>query len=196
MGGISWEKSNFSIIQHFFNERNITDKELIIDVGCASGYFLSCFYKDINSGWQLYGIDISQKAIIKGKKKYPFLKLFCKEGENIGFPDNKFGVVVSYGSLEHFSDPLKALKEISRIMKKKGYFFIMIPTLGYYRTDTKKEGWYEDLDPLHQKQWNYKRSTWEKKFDEADLTLFPISFSKKFGALKLGNFYIGQKRYN
>jgi len=42
-------------------------------------------------------------------------------------------------------------------------------------------------------QWNLERSTWEQYFTEAGIVLFDIEFSKRFGALKPGNFYFGRR---
>lgn len=42
-------------------------------------------------------------------------------------------------------------------------------------------------------QWNYFRKTWEEMFKKANLKLFDIDISKKYGALKQGVFFFGKK---
>ena len=40
------------------------------------------------------------------------------------FKDNEFDLVISNDSLHHWEDPVKAFREISRVMKKSGQVFI------------------------------------------------------------------------
>lgn len=112
---------------------------------------------------------------------------------NLGFKDEFFDIILSYGTIEHIKKPEISLKEIHRVLKKQGLFLIMVPSLDYYRDDRIDEGWYEDLDVNKQLQWNYLRQTWEEMFRSANLSLFDISESKKYGALKPGVFFFGTK---
>jgi ubiquinone/menaquinone biosynthesis C-methylase UbiE len=48
-------------------------------------------------------------------------------GDNIPVSDESYDFVVSSHVLEHFPDPIKALKEWHRIIKKGGYIFMIIP---------------------------------------------------------------------
>ena len=48
-------------------------------------------------------------------------------GDNIPVPDESQDFVVSSHVLEHFPDPIKALKEWYRIVKKDGYIFMIVP---------------------------------------------------------------------
>ena len=85
------------------------------------------------------------------------------------FEDNFFDVVVSYGVIEHVQYPQETISEAYRVLKNKGLFLFMIPSLDYYRTDREDEGWYEDLDSNRQQQWNYFRNTWEEIFTKTPL---------------------------
>lgn len=60
------------------------------------------------------GLDFSQNALLRAKKngaKYAVLAT----AENLPFVDNSFDIVICAGSLEHFSNPLKALLEMKRV---------------------------------------------------------------------------------
>jgi predicted SAM-dependent methyltransferase len=48
-------------------------------------------------------------------------------GDNIPVPDESYDFILSSHVLEHFPDPIKALKEWHRIIKKDGYIFMIIP---------------------------------------------------------------------
>jgi len=49
------------------------------------------------------------------------------ETEKIPFPDEYFDLVTSIETLEHLYSPLKALKEISRVLKPLGLFYMTAP---------------------------------------------------------------------
>ena len=48
-------------------------------------------------------------------------------GDNLPFEDESFDFVISSHVLEHFFDPVKALKEWYRVIKPDGYIFMIIP---------------------------------------------------------------------
>lgn len=48
-------------------------------------------------------------------------------GDNIPLPDESQDFVVSAHVIEHFPDPIKALKEWYRLIRKGGYIFMIVP---------------------------------------------------------------------
>jgi len=48
-------------------------------------------------------------------------------GDNIPVPNDSYDFIVSSHVLEHFPDPIKALKEWYRIVKNGGYIFMIVP---------------------------------------------------------------------
>ncbi len=167
----------------------------IIDIGSGSGYFLNEVRKHnpVKADQTYCGIDISPEAVEKAQSTYQGIEFSVMNAEDLHFPENSFDVVLSYGAIEHVRNPLKALMEMSRILKAEGLFLMMIPALDYYRSEKMDEGWYEDTDANRQLQWNYLRATWEGMFRQARLTLFDLDFSRAFGALRPGVFFFGRK---
>jgi len=49
-------------------------------------------------------------------------------GDELPFKDETFDYVISSHVIEHFFDPVKAIKEWMRVIKKGGYVFIIAPT--------------------------------------------------------------------
>lgn len=49
------------------------------------------------------------------------------EGDNLPFEDESYDFVISSHVIEHFFDPVKAIKEWHRVIKKGGYIFIICP---------------------------------------------------------------------
>lgn len=94
----------------------------LLDVGCALGYFLDSVRRT-RTGWRLFGCDISKESITLGRKK---LNLDLRVGEikDCKYPDNFFDIVTMREVIEHIRDPVEALREINRILKKGGFIVI------------------------------------------------------------------------
>jgi ubiquinone/menaquinone biosynthesis C-methylase UbiE len=96
--------------------RNIPKDASIVDVGCASGFFLNFLHQKGHTN--LTGIDISPDLIAIGKEKYPHLHLIVGDAEKMEFDDAAFDVSTCNGLLHHFKDTKKPLIEIRRVGKK------------------------------------------------------------------------------
>jgi SAM-dependent methyltransferase len=95
----------------------------LLDVGAGFGFFLS---EMKNKGWEVSGIEISQKAIEYARD---VLGLTLRPGplEGAGFPENHFDVVTSFYVIEHLPHPIPFLMECYRILKKGGLLLLRYP---------------------------------------------------------------------
>lgn len=200
--GFRWEMSPgkdvfINAFKGFIKEGLIPTTGKVVDVGCGTGFLLNRIKKECSKTFELYGIDISKEAVEIGSSCYPDINLSCLDATKTDYPDELFDIILLYGSLEHFLDPLKAMEEMFRILKTGGLIFCMVPTLGIDRTDRNDEGWYEERslgdDHKLQMQWNYKRGTWESLFTKSGFTLFEEALAYRFGAIKSGVFYFCRK---
>jgi len=96
----------------------------ILDWGCGLGQMSYLLKK---RGLEVVSLDISST-------KHPLLeeagqaKVVPSNSVELPFPPASFDAVLSSGVLEHVDDPQGSLKEITRILKNQGYFFIyMLP---------------------------------------------------------------------
>jgi ubiquinone/menaquinone biosynthesis C-methylase UbiE len=86
-----------------------------------------CYVLDVGGGEQPCGdvvLDITP-PINKLNVEY-----VVGDACNLPFRPNSFSKVVSYGSLNYFSDDVKFFKEVSRVLKIEG--FIIVSALTYY----------------------------------------------------------------
>lgn len=68
-------------------------------------------------------------------------------GDNLPFEDESFDFVISSHVLEHFFDPIKALKEWYRVIKPNGYIYMIIPhKMRTFDRDKKRTSLEELLD--------------------------------------------------
>ena len=97
----------------------------MLDIGCASGYFLDIAQKN---GWQIDGIELSQD-LAKQAEALLNIQIYSLTLEEVNFASNYFDVVSMFDVLEHLSDPAKTLEEISRIMKPGGILVVNFPAI-------------------------------------------------------------------
>lgn len=185
-------------LKAYLHNGDILPTAKIVEIGCGAGGLLSRIKEEVvPNEFDLYGVDFSDQAVFVCRNKHKYINVFCEDGSNTHFEDEQFDVGISYGAYEHFESPLRAIKELERILKYGGCFLCMLPTLGIYRDDRADEGWYEDLSPNlripNQLQWNYSRVTWESYFNKAGLALEHMDQPKRFRAEKPGVFYFGRK---
>jgi len=95
----------------------------VLDVGANSGEFMQLLKK--KKGCDVTGADISDVVVEIAKKKG--LNMVHVDAETLPFPDNTFDVVTLMETLEHFHEPIKYLKEISRVLKPGGYILGTCP---------------------------------------------------------------------
>jgi SAM-dependent methyltransferase len=70
----------------------------------------------------VYGNDISAVQLAACRRRCPGrdLRLFLGEAESLPFHDGAFDNVLSFGALNYFNDPLRALREMARVVRPGG----------------------------------------------------------------------------
>jgi SAM-dependent methyltransferase len=116
-----WFRKNFPT--HV--ERSVLKKieGKILDVGCGKGLFL--FYCQ-SRNLDVVGLEISKKKI-KEAKTITNRFLVLGDACNLPFKEEVFDNVVAFDVIEHIKNPLKAIEEMSRVLKFKGKAFFHIP---------------------------------------------------------------------
>jgi len=155
-------------------------KGKVLEVGCGEGQFVRAI-KKYDSSLDCYGSDVSQNAIDKAKNYNDGVKYFISEENILPFEDSLFDAVLIYDVLEHVKNPEIILKEISRVLKKDGLFYVFVPCEGDYTSF-----WF-----------------WLKKIGLGNKLTFKYAghinyFSRKslFSLVKNNNFEILQVRYS
>jgi ubiquinone/menaquinone biosynthesis C-methylase UbiE len=101
-------------------------KRRLLDIGCGFGAFLARFKDDYG---QLIGIEISREAILKGKKRFPFITFIEGSAEHLEqvFGDSeKFDTILYSDVISYFDEKGKnrSLEWIADHMDIEGFAFI------------------------------------------------------------------------
>jgi 2-polyprenyl-3-methyl-5-hydroxy-6-metoxy-1,4-benzoquinol methylase len=116
----------------------------MLELGCASGSYL---HKMAGKGWQVQGIEFSEKA--------------AQNAINLGYnvhagpletaprPDEPFDLIVGWMVLEHLHDPIGCLKKLREWAKPGAWLVLSVPNAGSLEFSIFKEKWYALQLPTH-----------------------------------------------
>jgi len=96
----------------------------ILEIGCGIG---SVVYELSRQGYDIAGIDISNKAIAYGREKYQDIQLDVQPAEALGYEDESFDVVLSFDLFEHIAKIDRHVSEVSRVLRPGGYYLFQTP---------------------------------------------------------------------
>lgn len=105
------------IINEFLNKKSI-----LLDIGCGDGQVTYEIAKKVG---KITGIDISKIRL----KRIESLKIKNFEGifgdaQDLPFKDNLFDGALICSTLDHIPNPIQALQETERILKRGGFCFV------------------------------------------------------------------------
>ena len=97
----------------------------VLDVGCGPGTITLDVAQVVHPG-SVVGVDHSEERILKARElaadqKYDNVRFESGDAKVLPFEDNKFDVVYSHTVLHYFWNPLKALAEQKRVLRKGGW---------------------------------------------------------------------------
>ncbi|MFH2071166.1 MAG: class I SAM-dependent methyltransferase [Elusimicrobiota bacterium] len=101
------------------------NKGRLLDIGSSRGDFVKVAS---DAGWDCTAVELSKRDCdyIRNELK---IKAVDKDLTEINFPDEYFDAITLWHVFEHFSDPLKELKEIYRILCKDGVLCLEVPNI-------------------------------------------------------------------
>jgi len=100
----------------------------VLDVGCGTGEFTFSVLSKILEKPKLVGTDFSKGMIDVCKKNFPEFSFKVMDIQDLTFKDSTFDVVLSRQMLEHVPNPLKAVKEMHRVLKPGGTLILSTPS--------------------------------------------------------------------
>lgn len=120
----------------------LQDNKRILDIGSGAGT-LGLYYA--KKGFDVVGIDISQKAVDEANQSAKYLRLKTAKFIKMNFPQEvpkaKFDFIISTEVIEHLNDDELALRKIFSLLTSKGIAVISTPSKNapLYRLGLAKE---------------------------------------------------------
>ena len=108
-----------------------------LDIGCGAGHLLKLLS---NKGLEAEGIDVSP-VLIKALKLDGF-KVNCYEIGDKKLEKSKYDLITLNQVLEHIVDPEEFVKELNKLLKKKGHIIIAVPYIYGLVPQILRSKWY------------------------------------------------------
>lgn len=110
-----------------FADFSVGKGKRVLEIGVGLG---SDHQKWAESGAELYGIDLTERAIANTSHRMKLFNLSSNlmvgDAEHLDFENDVFDIVYSWGVIHHSPNTPKAVKEIFRVLKQGGQAKVMI----------------------------------------------------------------------
>lgn len=108
-----------------------------LDLGCGAGWAARLAKVDGHAA-RVTGLDFSRTALVLAKKHTPEILWVQADGTALPLADGAFDRLFCNGSLEHFPDVSKGVREIARILKPGARAVLIVPNF-YVKTEQPME---------------------------------------------------------
>jgi SAM-dependent methyltransferase len=115
------------------------------DVGCGSGHFLALLR---NAGWEASGVEVSPGLASYARES---LGLDVQQGEFLGadLPIGHFDLVTMFHIVEHFIDPITAVRKSFELLAPGGVLFVETPNWESIGARLRGSRWAHYIPPEH-----------------------------------------------
>lgn len=149
--------------QFTYRLSRIKDKGVLLDVGCAEGFFLKGI--EDNSNWKAEGLDIIKSAVDFANNELN-VKVYFGVLEELKDCGDKYDFVRMNNVIEHVQNPVTFLMKTNQILKRGGLVWCSTPNGvqdGYVHKTANKQG--TVLNLLENHFFYYKPKTLKKIFE-------------------------------
>lgn len=123
--GKLFELVKISFLKELFRASGMNEaKKKMLEVGCGTAFVSLYFAK---RGYHATCLDINKSILEVASRNFAQQgvkgEFIVGDAEKFPFAKNQFDIVMSFGLLEHFEDPKRAISEMIRVLKPGGLFF-------------------------------------------------------------------------
>ena len=95
----------------------------ILDLGCGEGFIGNMLFNKID-----VGLDLVFQEAQKAQTLAAYKNVVITDAKDMSFRDNYFDVIFSNSVIEHIKEIDQVLKEISRVLSRRGLFIFTVPS--------------------------------------------------------------------
>jgi 2-polyprenyl-3-methyl-5-hydroxy-6-metoxy-1,4-benzoquinol methylase len=128
--------STFNLRLNLIAQFNKTGK--ILDVGCATGYFLEAAKA---KAYDTYGVEFSDYSANLAKNKFGNKNIFKGTLEQCDFENGTFDIIAMSDLIEHVRNPIETLNKAHQLLNTNGIIMIMTPDTGSLSYKLMKQKW-------------------------------------------------------
>lgn len=121
-----WHKRRFEEIGNLIEKTS----GKVLDIGCADGVFTNIIQEKTKAK-KVIGIDVLKSSVDWAKKHWKKTKRMefrVGDAHKLNFKAGSFDAVFALEMLEHVFEPSIVLKEIKRVLKRRGYAVFLVPS--------------------------------------------------------------------
>ena len=109
-----------------------TDRVNVLEVGCANSFWLPHLGRQ--PGVIAYGLDYSSHGCFQARNQLERQQVpanvFCGDFFDLAKTEqSRFDLIISFGFIEHFSEPSAALDSMRRLLRPGGFVFATVPNI-------------------------------------------------------------------
>lgn len=160
-------KNTFSKIS---KKLNLNSDSFVLDIGCMHGFFLDYLKKQYFC--KVLGIE-TEDYYLKQNDQLNIIKSDLVEFSQNENNFNKFDLIIMSHAFEHFSDPIKVLDCIKKILKKNGKCLIIVPNIDSNLSKFTKSSWGWLQPAAH--FFHYSKRSLSKIFNKSNLRHYLVS---------------------
>ncbi|MCL4510928.1 MAG: methyltransferase domain-containing protein [Bacteroidetes bacterium] len=114
----------------------------VLEIGCSHGGFLH--YCRIRDGANVVGVEVDENTCVLARKRFNLPYVTSGLFPDVDMPVEHFDAITGFDVIEHFADPVRALKSVGNLLNDDGVFLFQTPC---YRGEGEK--WEQFKPPEH-----------------------------------------------
>ncbi len=130
-----WNRRNAALNDVVFDRLVLNSQDRVLEIGFGGGYLLGRMAAVVKQGF-ISGVDISDAMVAVCERRYQSLvrsgrlELRCAPVEMLPFPPAHFNKACTVNSLFYWSDAVRALGEIYRVLEDGGRLVVCVTQKG------------------------------------------------------------------
>lgn len=145
-----------------------------LDLGCGDGKITNYLFGKVFD----YGLDNDEIGDVKmARKNKIYKKILIEDASKISLKDNSLNFIFSNSVIEHIPDVDKVIGEVSRTLKKNGYFLMSVPTDNFRKNlffTNPIYSYFRNKMLNHHHLYNHKK--WEKLLKKNNLKVIKYEY--------------------